>query len=217
VRVESYYHPARTIGGDFCLVSPLDEQHLDLLVCDVSSQGISSALVANRIYSKTITQLHNVAPLGDILRHLNRLLRHDIGGSEFFLTLAALRVDRSGRRMVFAGAGHPPVMVVQPGEEPRLLESRNLILGALPRPADMGSTLDVELRPKDRIILYTDGITEVFDSRGEMLGIAGLQKLVREASVLPFGEMKQGILDRVAAWREGPPTDDVSLVLVEIS
>jgi serine phosphatase RsbU (regulator of sigma subunit) len=217
VRVESYYHPARTIGGDFGLVSPLDEQHLDLLVCDVSGHGISSALVANRIYSETITQLHNVAPLGDMLRQLNRLLRHDIGGSGFFLTLAALRVDRSGGRMVFAGAGHPPVLVVQPGEEPRLLESGNMILGAFPDPMDMGSTLDVELRPKDRIILYTDGISDVFDSRGEMLGIGGLQKFVREASVLPFGEMKQGLLDRVAAWREGPPTDDISLVLVEIS
>ena len=122
VRVESYYHPARTIGGDFGLVSPLDEQHLDLLVCDVSGHGVSSALVANRIYSETITQLHNAAPLGDMLRQLNRLLSHDIGGSGFFLTLAALRVDRNGGRMVFAGAGHPPVMVGQPGEEPRLLE-----------------------------------------------------------------------------------------------
>jgi len=217
MRVESYYHPARAIGGDFGLVSPLDEQHLDLLVCDVSGHGISSALVANRIYSETITQLHNRAPLGDMLRQLNRLLRHDIGGSGFFLTLAALRVDCNGRHMVFAGAGHPPVMVVQPAAEPRLLESRNMILGAFPDPVEMGSTLDVELQSKDRIILYTDGITEVFDSRGEMLGVEGLQKFVRETSILPLAEMKQGILDRVAAWREGPPTDDISLVLVEIS
>ena len=110
-----------------------------------------------------------------------------------------------------------PVMVVQPGEEPRLLESRNLILGVFPDPMDMGSTLDVELRPKDRIILYTDGITDVFDSRGEKLGVEGLERFVLETSVLPFGEMKQAILDRVAAWREGPPTEDISLVLVEAS
>jgi serine phosphatase RsbU (regulator of sigma subunit) len=65
-------------------------------------------------------------------------------------------------------------------------------------------------------VLYTDGITDVFDSRGEMLGVEGVQKFVREASLLPFGEMKQGILDRVADWREGPATDDVSLVLMEV-
>jgi serine phosphatase RsbU (regulator of sigma subunit) len=107
-------------------------------------------------------------------------------------------------------------MVVQPGEQARLLESRNMILGAFPNSADMAVTLDVELPPKDRIILYTDGITEVFDSRGEMLGIEGLQRFVRETSVLPLAGMKQGILDRIAAWREGPPADDMSVVLVEI-
>jgi serine phosphatase RsbU (regulator of sigma subunit) len=50
-----------------------------------------------------------------------------------------------------------------------------------------------------------------------MLGIDGLQKIVRETSLLPLPQMKQGILDRVAAWREGPPADDMSLVLMEIS
>jgi sigma-B regulation protein RsbU (phosphoserine phosphatase) len=74
----------------------------------------------------------------------------------------------------------------------------------------------VDLQAGDRVVLYTDGITDVFDSRGQMLGVEGVQKFVRETSLLPFHEMKQGILDRVAEWREGPPTDDVSLVLVDV-
>ncbi len=217
IRVESYYHPVRAIGGDFGLVSPFDERHLNLLVCDVAGHGIGSALIANRIYSETITQLHKGAMLGDLLRQLNNLLMQEIVGSGFLVTLAVVRVDRNGGRMVFAGAGHPPVMVVQPGEDPRLLESRNMILGAFSNAVDAIAAADVELRPKDRIILYTDGFTEVFNSGGEMLGLEGLRKFVRETSVLPFDEMKQGILDRIAAWREGPPEDDMSLVLVEVS
>ena len=216
IQVEAFYLPVRTIGGDFGLVSPLDEQYLNLLVCDVSGHGIGSALVANRIYSETMTQLQNGVPLGDMLRQLNTFVMRNIGSSVFFFTLAAARVDRSGRRMVFAGAGHPPVMIVQPGEEPRLLESRSMVLGALPNAVAEEATLDVDLQSGDRIVLYTDGITDVFDSRGEMLGVEGVQKFVRETAVLPFGEMKQGILDRVAAWREGPPSDDMSLVLVEV-
>jgi PAS domain S-box-containing protein len=216
IQVEAFYHPVRTIGGDFGLVSPLDEQHLNLMVCDVSGHGIGSALVANRIYSETMTQLQNGVPLGDMMRQLNSFVMRNIGGSVFFFTLAAARVDRSGRRMIFAGAGHPPVMVVQPGEEPRLLESRSMVLGALPNAVAEEATLDVDLQAGDRIVLYTDGITDVFDSRGEMLGVEGVQKFVRETALLPFGEMKQGILDRVASWREGPPSDDMSLVLVEV-
>ena len=216
IKVDTFFHPVRTIGGDFGLVSPLDEEHLNLLVCDVSGHGIGSALVANRIYSETITQLQNGAALGDMLRQLNRFVMQSIGSSVFFFTLAAARVDRSGRRMVFAGAGHPPVMVVQPGEEPRLLESRSMVLGALPNAVDGEATLDVDLQAGDRIVLYTDGITDVFNSSGDMLGVEGVQKFVRETALLPFKQMKQGILDRVAAWREGPPADDMSLVLVEV-
>jgi phosphoserine phosphatase RsbU/P len=216
IQVVAFYHPVRTIGGDFGLVSPVDEDHLNLLVCDVSGHGIGSALVANRIYSETMTQLQNGVPLGDMLRGLNTFVMRNIGSSVFFFTLAAARVDRSGRRMIYAGAGHPPVMVVQPGEEPRLLESRSMVLGALPNAVADEATLDVDLQAGDRIVLYTDGITDVFDSRGEMLGVEGVQKFVRETALLPFREMKQGILDRVAAWREGPPSDDMSLVLVEV-
>jgi sigma-B regulation protein RsbU (phosphoserine phosphatase) len=216
IQVEAFYLPVRTIGGDFGLVSPVDEAHLNLLVCDVSGHGIGSALVANRIYSETMTQLQNGVPLGDMLRGLNSFVMRNIGSSVFFFTLAAARVDRNGRRMTFAGAGHPPVMVVQPGEEPRLLESRSMVLGALPNAVAEEATLDVDLGAGDRIVLYTDGITDVFDSHGEMLGVEGVQKFVRETALLPFREMKQGILDRVAAWREGPPSDDMSLVLVEV-
>src|ERR1700690_1240019 len=216
LRVDTYYHPVRTIGGDFGLVSPLDNQHLNLLVCDVSGHGIGSALIANRIYTETATQLRNGAPLGEMLQQLNRFVMQSIGNSVFFFTLAAARIERNGRRMVFAGAGHPPAMIVTPGEEPRLLESRSMVLGALPEAVDVDGTLDADLEPGDRVVLYTDGITDVFDANGEMLGAPGVQKLVREAALLPFREMKQGILDRVAEWREGPPVDDVSLVLVEV-
>ena len=216
VNVETFYHPVRTIGGDFGLVSALDEDHLNLLVCDVSGHGIGSALVANRIYTEMMTQLRSGAGLDVMLRHLNRFVMHNIGSSVFFFTVAAARIDRGGRRMVFAGAGHPPGMIVRDGQEPRLLESRSMVLGALPEAVGPEVTLDVDLQHGDRVVLYTDGITDVFDSNGNMLGVEGVQKFVRETSLLPFHQMKQGILDRVAEWRDGPPTDDVSLVLMEV-
>jgi phosphoserine phosphatase RsbU/P len=216
MRVDAHFHPARTIGGDFGLVSPVGEEHLNLLVGDVSGHGIGSALVANRIYTEISAELRRSVPLGEMFRHLNNFVIQSIGMSVFLFTAAVARLDRGGRRMVFAGAGHPPAMIVTPGEEPRLLESRSMVLGALPDSVGREATLDVNLDSGDRVVLYTDGITEVFDSSGEMLGTEGLQKIVRETALLPFTEMKDAILERVAAWRDGPPSDDVSLVLLEV-
>jgi PAS domain S-box-containing protein len=216
LNVEAYFHAVRTIGGDFGLVTPHGEDHLNLVVADVSGHGIGSALVANRIYTETVAQLRGGVPLGDVLQHMNRFVMQNIGNSVLF-TVAAARIDRSGRRMLFAGAGHPPAMIVTPGEEPRLLESRSMVLGAFPGAVDGEATLDVDLQRGDRVVLYTDGVTEVFNSQGEMLGISGIEKAVRETALLPFSKMKQAILDRVEAWREGPPADDISLVLVEVN
>jgi PAS domain S-box-containing protein len=214
--VDAYYHPVHSVGGDFALVNSLGDEHLSLLVCDVSGHGIGAALIANRIYSETTAHLRSRMPLLHMFEELNRFLIEDIAGSGMFVTMAAARIDAHRRSMVFAGAGHPPAMLARRGQIPLLLESRSMILGALPEAVEIASTPEVQLLPDDRIVIYTDGITEVFDSRGEMLGVPGIQEIVRQTSSLPAEEMKQGILDRVAAWRNGPPTDDVSLLVVHV-
>jgi sigma-B regulation protein RsbU (phosphoserine phosphatase) len=185
-------------------------------VCDVSGHGIGSALVANRIYSETSVHLRRGTPFPGMFRELNRFLIEDIAGSGMFITLAVARIDAHRRNMVFAGAGHPPAMLARPGECPLLLESRTTILGALLDAVEVTTPQEVQLEPNDRIILYTDGLTEVFNARGEMLGIEGLQEIVRQNSTLPADQMKQAVLDGVASWRKGPPTDDVSLMLVHV-
>jgi PAS domain S-box-containing protein len=216
VSVDSFYHPVHSIGGDFALVNSVGHEQLGLLVCDVSGHGIGSALVANRIYSETTAHLQSGMSFVDMFEELNRFLIEEIDSSGMFVTVAAARIDADRRRMLFAGAGHPPAMIARRGESPILLESRSMVLGALPDAVDVTTSVDVQLQPDDRIILYTDGITEVFNSRGEMLGVEGIQEIVRRTSSLPPDHMKQGILDGVAAWREGPPTDDVSLMLVHV-
>jgi len=214
--VDAFFHPVHSIGGDFTLVSSTDNENLSLLVCDVSGHGIGSALVANRIYSETTAHLRSGMPFLDMFGQLNRFLIEDIRGSGMFITVVAARIDARSRTMTFAGAGHPPTMLARRGQTPLLLESRTMVLGALPDALDDDDNVEVELQRDDRILLYTDGITEVFNSRGEMLGVSGLQEIVRKASSLPAEQMKDNILQGAAAWREGEPTDDVSLVLVHV-
>ena len=97
-----------------------------------------------------------------------------------------------------------------------LLESTSMILGLFDNAVDSQATIEMPIRAGDRVLIYTDGLIENFDSQGEMLGVDGLRTIVKETCHLPLPDMKQQILDRVASGRSGPAADDVSLVLVEI-
>jgi sigma-B regulation protein RsbU (phosphoserine phosphatase) len=215
VAVETYYQPVRTIGGDFGLATPAGDSQLNLLVCDVSGHGIGSALVANRIYSETMSLLERRVELDDLLRRLNRFVLQQIRMTGFFFTMAIARLTDSGRRMSFVSAGHPPSIWISRRGEMRLLETQSSVLGCFENAVAPEPAMQVELEPGDRVTLYTDGLTEVFDRRDEMLGVGGLQEIVQSAAKKTLPEMKQAILEGVEAWRHGPLTDDISLVLVE--
>jgi serine phosphatase RsbU (regulator of sigma subunit) len=215
VSVETHYSPAHTIGGDFGIVFPQNDEVLTILVCDVSGHGIGSALMANRIYSETLHQLEREPSPSTLLRQVHDFVRvrHEADG--FYFTMAAVRFSMRLRRATFVGGGHPPVIHVSNGGV-RLLESQNGILGCLSEIARPGSAEDIEFAPGDRLVLYTDGLVEVFDSMDEMLGVEGLKALVLQSAERPLPEMRWAILDGVAAWSHGPLGDDVSLVIVEV-
>ena len=194
---------------------PHSDELLSLLVCDVSGHGIGSALVANRIYSETLHELERNTGLGGLLQRLHSFVHEHIDLEGFYFTMAAGHFVQRGRRMTFAAAGHPPTMLVSSGGV-RRLESPNAVLGCLIDTAPSGSVEEIDLTPGDRLVLYTDGFIEVFNQGGEMLGIEGLEELIRRSANRTLSEMKQAILQGVAAWRHGPLTDDMSLVLVEI-
>lgn len=216
VRVETLYQPVQTIGGDFGMVTPHGDSDLNLLVCDVSGHGISSALIANRIYTEINSLLERHADFGPMLQRLNQLVLQQISVPGFYFSLAAARLTEGGRRMSFANAGHPPAMVVSRRGECRLLDARSMVLGLVDEAVSAEPAQDVELQAGDRVVMYTDGLTEVFDQRDELLGTEGLQRIVEQAARRPLPEMRQSIVEKVEAWRHGPVTDDISLVLVEI-
>jgi sigma-B regulation protein RsbU (phosphoserine phosphatase) len=213
--VEAYYSPAHTIGGDFGVVLPQGDEYLKLVMCDVSGHGIGSALMANRIYSEALHELELKTGPGTLLRRLHDFVQNRIPLDGFYFTMATARFGQRGRHMSFAAAGHPPAMLVSNGSI-RLLNSQGGILGCLSETAPPESANEIDLESGDRLVFYTDGLTEVFDEHDKMLGVEGLEALVRRAAKRTLPEMKQAIIDGVTAWTDGSFTDDVSLVLVEV-
>ncbi len=213
--VEAYYSPAHTIGGDFGIVLPQGDEYLNLILCDVSGHGIASALMANRIYSETLHALERKTEPGRLLKCLHDFVHDRIPQEGFYFTMAAVRFSQGGHRMTFAAAAQPPAILVSKGTL-RLLDSQNGILGYLSICAPSESAAEIELAPGDRLVLYTDGLVEVFNRSEDMLGVEGLQELVRQSATRALPEMKQAILEGAVAWSHGALADDVSLVIVEV-
>jgi PAS domain S-box-containing protein len=213
--IETYYSPARTIGGDFGIVLPHSPDVLNVVLCDVTGHGIGSALLANRIYSETLHELERACGPGGVLRHVHEFVYTHLATDGFYFSMAAARFSQRGRRLTFAAAGHPPAMHVA-NRSLRLLESQNGVLGCLSETAPSESEDEIDLDSGDRLVLYTDGLVEVFNPTGEMLGEEGLASLVLRATKLRLPEMRQAVLDGVGAWRHGPLGDDVSLVIAEV-
>lgn len=216
VFVETYYKPVLSIGGDFGLVSPHDTNHLNLLICDVSGHGISSALLANRIYTETVSLLRAGAHPGKLLHVLNQFVVDQIGISGFMFTMAAARLDRAGKHLTYAAGGHPPAFWISSSGELRQLEPRATILGAMEDAVPEEAVDRYELSPGDRLMIYSDGLTEVWDAHEEMLGVEGLGELALRLRKLPLSEMREGIIRGVVSFSATPVHDDMSLVLLEL-
>lgn len=212
--IETYYSPARIIGGDFGVIRSQGDEFLNLVMCDVSGHGIGSALVANRIYSETLHELDRKTRPSTLLQRLHHFVYGRLA-ADFCFTAAAARFSQHGHRLTFAAASHPPAMIVSGGVV-RLLDSQNGILGCLRDTAPSDSAHEIDLATGDRLVLYTDGLVEVFNQSHEMLAVQGLAKLVRESATQSLPRMKQTILDGVNMWRRGPLTDDVSLMIIEV-
>jgi PAS domain S-box-containing protein len=215
VAVEAFYQPARTIGGDFGLAAVLPDGALRLLVCDVTGHGLSSALIANRIYAETMSLLSRRLDVDETLRELNAFVVNQIQEPGFYFTMTLGRLNRRGTSLRLASGGHPPALWVGPGREVRRIEPRGALLGVLDDAVPDGAMDEIPLASRDRVVLYTDGFCEVFNADGEELGIDGLEEIVRRHAAHPAAEMRDRIVADVEQWRDGPQVDDMSLIVLE--
>ena len=124
-----------------------------------------------------------------MLRELHRFVHTRISVDDFFFTMAAASFSMDGRRVSFSAVGQPPAILIS-NDTLRLLGSRNGILGCLSEIAPSELPEEVDLESGDRLVLYTDGLVQVFNSFDDMLGVEGLKDLVHKSATLPLRRCK---------------------------
>jgi len=208
--------PAEDISGDFFDGFFLDESTYQIVLCDVSGHGMASSYVGNEIRSLFRSVSRPELFPADTLAEVNKLLFMDIAEINYFGTAIVCRFDLLSGDIVFASAGHPPVVVYQEHDESHALyESTGPLIGFF----ESASFKQVVLHPSqgDCILLYTDGITETISPiTGELFGERRLVKYFSDSATLQPREIIQEIIGNVYEFAEFTnQSDDITMICIK--
>lgn len=217
ILVDVRYIPVDEVGGDYCHVHFSDRDTCYVAIYDVTGHGIGPALLATRVSSEVRHGILYGREPRDIIRSLNRFICDNFEETYLYLTLIVARIDLLYRRITWSGAGHPsPLLLRRNGQAVQQLKSQNLVIGVVDNclAKQPESTLDLE--PGDRLVFYTDGLSEAVDGDGHCLLTQGLADIIREAASVDLFDMADYVLDRIDRYHHGPTTDDKTLIVAEI-
>ncbi len=215
--------PAESVGGDFYLLARLDAERTGVVIGDVSGHGYQAALVMALAMSATAIHVQAVIDPGVALEAVRRSLDDELESTEMSITLFYGVIDSASGTLRFANAGHPHAFVLRGEGTVERLEAHAPPLGFAQVPLH-GAT--VPWRDHDRLLLFTDGVPDARNARGERLG----ERAVLEAamSALPCrlgGGARErtapactmdAIYDAVRLFAgETPFLDDLAVVVVD--
>lgn len=204
------YVPVSAVAGDFYDYLE-NERGLSLLVADVSGHGVPAALIASMVKVAYSAQSERVEEPSMVLSEINRILCGKIRGQ--FVTGGCLFIESSGVNVVYASAGHPPLVVVRADGTTFEQKIESVLMGFLAE-ADYRQTT-VALEQGDKLILYTDGLVEAMNARGEFFGVERLLAFFGNSARDSAETLATGILEHVRSWSGTAFDDDVTLVVIE--
>ena len=177
-QISPFYKPAREVGGDFYDFHLLSEGQLGVVVGDATGKGVPAALVMSTtcgMLQLAAQSLHSSSP-GEVLSRVNEALLARIPSNMFVTCFYAILEPENGR-LNYANAGHDLPYLWHAGAAQEL-RARGMPLGLMP-----GMHYEQKervLQKDDSVLLYTDGLVEAHDPKGEMFGFPRLQALVSE-------------------------------------
>ncbi len=205
--------PAREVGGDFYDCFFLDDEHLCVLLGDVSGKGVPAALfmaVTKTLLSATALAPHSPAPM---LARVNEKVSLDNDACMFVTVFCGILHVPSGR-IVYTNAGHNPPAVIRRGGGVELLEAgRSPALG-MDGQAKY-EVFDVKLDPGDMLFMYTDGVTEAMNGQEELFSEDRLRAELSASSVNSAQGLTTAIVQRVMAFSgDVPQADDIAVLVL---
>jgi phosphoserine phosphatase RsbU/P len=206
------WQPANGVGGD-CFDTLAFGNGLGVSIADIAGKGLPAALLMSNLQAAVRAFAQETAAPASICSSVNRLLCRNMASGRF-ATFCYARVDPAGHRIVYANAGHnPPLLVRSNGSIERLSEG-GMVLGVFPD--NHYEQAELALGSGDRLLFYTDGITEARNSAGDEYEEERLAAAALASRTLPAEAMKDALLDDVNRFSGGRFDDDATLIVAGI-
>lgn len=180
--IGAYGAAATEVGGDYYDFFEVDADHLGIVVADVSGKGVHACLVVAMIRSAFRIQAKNNLDVKDVLQSVNDFIGNDLP-RDMFITCVYGILEVSTRRFTWARAGHEPLILAHLDDSTDVLAPAGFALGVLGSP-DFDQMLEVDsliLQSGDRILLFTDGLTEAMNAKGEEFGMQRILRVLSHA------------------------------------
>ena len=209
--VAAAWRPLDAVGGDYVDILKIGENKLALCIADAIGKGMPAALLMSNIQA-AVRSLASDCP-ADLTGRVNRLVVRNTNGRRFITCFYGV-VDSATRRLHYTNAGHnAPFLAREDGEIERLGRG-GAVLGIFPEHAYEEATID--LRPGDRLLLFTDGIPEVENAAGEQFGEQRLGDLLRRFRHLEAMPLQRKLLSAASDFAGGDFSDDVTLIVMSV-
>jgi sigma-B regulation protein RsbU (phosphoserine phosphatase) len=207
------WQPADGVGGD-CFDTLAFNSGLGVSIADIAGKGLPAALLMSNLQAAVRAFAQEAALPSAVCGSVNRLLCRNMASGRF-ATFCYARIDAAGRRIVYSNAGHnPPLLIHRDGSLERLTEG-GMVLGIF---TDVGyDQAELPLASGDRLLFFTDGITEARNASGEdYYDDERLAAIAIASRAVPVEEMKDAILADVNGFTGGRFEDDATLIIVGI-
>lgn len=216
--IAAYYLSAKEVGGDYYDFIPVGPRHLGMVVADVSGKGIPAALVMTMTRSLLRMASENERSPAKALLQVNRLLSADMSPG-MFVTMAYLVVDLETHDVRLVRCGHnPPYLYRARTRQIVPLEPRGIAIGLDRRGPLFSSELQVQrisLHAGDFLVLYTDGIVEGKNSRGDDYGDERLIEMLAAHAGGSSRDLIRIVMEDLEKHRHGEAqSDDVTLLVI---
>jgi len=205
--------PFRELGGDYCSIFQADENRVTVCMCDVFGHDITSALLAARVNTFVLTHAPDVRHPCDLIESLNRFLCDNFSGNLLYTSFYSMSIDLDTMEIDFAGAGHPPAIHYRAiTNDCLLLVSETTPLG-IEDPLPMLCAVNrIGIAPDDRIMLYTDGLTDIVDEQGKPFTEQRLERYAAQHHGMGAHEVSERLFEDVVNGDRHTIRDDVLLM-----